>query len=131
MASWHIQAHIRTITGVEVIDVGITKGATSDSVTANSNAAHHKSLLSLRQHKETDIPGDRSDHIENLKKHGLGDGGVKLADVKGRGRGGHVGNRRVIGSHRSRGRGRGGRRSLGGRNRFLGLSDGRSGRHIF
>lgn len=34
------------------------------------------------------IPGNRTDHVEDLKKHGLGDGGVKLANIKGRGRSG-------------------------------------------
>jgi len=28
-------------------------------------------------------PCNRADHIENFEKHGLGDGGVKLSDVKG------------------------------------------------
>ena len=31
-------AHIRTVTCIEVVDIGISKGATGDSVTANSNA---------------------------------------------------------------------------------------------
>lgn len=47
------------------------------------------------------IPGDRTDHVENLEKHGLGDGGVKLSDIEG-GRGCRGGLRRrgVVGGGR-------------------------------
>jgi hypothetical protein len=47
------------------------------------------------------IPGDRTDHVENLKKHGLGDGGVKLSDIEGgRGCRGRLGRRGVVGGGR-------------------------------
>jgi hypothetical protein len=39
------------------------------------------------------IPSDGADHVENLEKHGLGDCGVKLANIEG-GRGGRGGLRR-------------------------------------
>ena len=36
-------------------------------------------------------PGYGTDHVENLEQHGLGDGGVKLANVKGSRGGGSLG----------------------------------------
>jgi len=69
------------------------------------------------------IPGDRADHVENLEKHGLGDGGVKLSNIEGGG-GGRGGLRRrgVVG----RGRwGQRGERTILGDGNSLRLNNGR------
>jgi len=48
-----------------VVDIGITKGAAGDGVTADTDR------------------GDSTDLGEELEEHSLGDGGVKLANVEG------------------------------------------------
>ena len=81
----------------------------------------------------SDEPSDRTNHVENLKQHGLRDGGVELADVKGSGRRGHLSDRGIVCRRRGGNggwSGSGGRRSLGDRNGILGLSDSGSG-HVF
>jgi len=75
-------------------------------------------------------PRNGSDHVENLKKHCLGDGGIEFTDIEGSRRsrarcsGGMVGNRGRSGSRRGNGdrclRGR-----LGGN-----LGNGGGGRHL-
>jgi hypothetical protein len=54
-----------SIDGGVVVDIGISEGSTSDSITANTNRSN------------------RSDLGEKLEEHGFSDGGVELADVEG------------------------------------------------
>jgi len=85
-----------TVRSIEIVNISIAKRSASYSITANTNA------------------GNRTDHVEDLEEHGLGDTGVKFSNIeRGRRRRGH---RRlgVIGRRR---------RSLsGGRGRSSGLN---------
>lgn len=55
------------ISGGVVVDVGVAEGATGDSIAADTDGS------------------DGADLGEELEEHGLGDGGVKLADIEGGG----------------------------------------------
>lgn len=106
-----------TISGVEVVDVGVPEGPAGHGITADTNAGDDPSSTESQLGDKTGrhLPRHRSDHVENLKKHGLGDGGIEFTDVKGGRRGGASCSGRMIGGNR--GRSRGGR---GSRNCYLG-----------
>jgi hypothetical protein len=56
-----------TVSGVVVVDVGVTQGAAGDGITADTDR------------------GDLADGREELVEHSLSHGGVKLADIEGSG----------------------------------------------
>lgn len=81
-----------TIGSVEVVDVGIAKGTTGHSITANTNASDERKSTESRQNNKTrgHQPRHGSDHVENLEEHCLSDGGIEFANIEG-GRGGRAG----------------------------------------
>ena len=70
-----------TVAGVKIVDVGIAEGTTGDGVAADTNAAH-KDEVHLFSARSLCLPGDRTDHVKDLKEHSLRDGGVELSDVE-------------------------------------------------
>lgn len=72
-----------TIASIKIVDISISKRTTSNSITANTNAMrtdiYHMSSTAREKH----APGNRPNHVENLEKHRLGDGGVKFSNIKG------------------------------------------------
>jgi hypothetical protein len=81
-----------TVRSIEIVDISIAQRATSDSITANTNA------------------GNRTDHIKDLEEHGLGDTGVQFSNIE-RGRGGRGHRRLGVVGRRRRCLSEGGRRS--------------------
>jgi hypothetical protein len=78
-----------TVGGVEVVDVGIPEGTAGYGVTTDTNAGDGPNSAESRQSDKTScyLPRHRSDHVEYLKKHRLGDGGIEFTDVEGSRRG--------------------------------------------
>ena len=104
-----------TVGSVEIVDVGVSERTTGDGITADSDAEISADYV-------LDPPGNRADHVEDLKEHGLGDSVVELSDVErstsslgGTGSRGGLGlsRSRSAGGSSGRGDGRGRGRSVG------------------
>lgn len=78
----HVDAVKLTIGSVQVVDIGVPQGATSHGITANTDAVGRVKTSSPRREQKHQ-PCNRTNHVEDLKKHSLGNGKVKLANVKG------------------------------------------------
>ena len=103
-----------TISGIEVVNVGIAKGTAGHGVATDTNARDSPGSAESKYSDKTSghPPRNGSDHVENLKKHGLGDGGIEFTDIKGSRRGRARCSGRMISGNRGRS---GGRRGNGDR----------------
>lgn len=89
------------VRSVQVVDVGVSQGATSDSVSADSDTTgatgivqggsfrvrmkreeQHGQRQLISNTKDLDSPRNRSNHVEDLEKHGLGDCVLQLSNIK-------------------------------------------------
>lgn len=103
--------------GVEVVDIGVTERSSSDGVTANTDTSQLVSdPLSQPTAEKPDLRSNRTDHVEDLEEHSLGNAGVELTNIEGGGNGVTTGGSSGRGRCRSAlgGSGLGGSRSRGG-----------------
>lgn len=69
---------------VKVIDIGVTERSSSDGVTANTDASQLVSNpLNQPTAEKPDLRSNRTDHVEDLEEHSLGDAGVELTNIEG------------------------------------------------
>lgn len=73
---------------VEVVDIGVTERSSSDGVTANTDTSQLvSSPLNQPTAEKSDLRSNRTDHVEDLEEHSLGNAGVELTNIEGSGNG--------------------------------------------
>lgn len=112
------------VSGVEVIDIGVTERSSRDSISTDSN-----STISRADNRSVHSRSNGSDHVEDLEQHSLRDAAIQFTDVEagsragcGSGTGSRLSGR--IGSSSRGSAGCGGRRGGGVGHFFRGVRRG-------
>jgi len=78
-----------TVSGVEVVNIGIAERTAGHGITANTNARDEQRSAESWGNDKTGghKPRHGSDHVENLEEHCFSDSGIEFTDIQGGRRG--------------------------------------------